>query len=403
MKKDRVVVLTTHNMEEADYLADSIMLMHGGHVRAFGDPLFLKQSYGKGYQVNLTVTPAHSAETQQLVAGVLPDATCVVDDTASSLSVTVPRNNLRGLPRLFTWLESSSRAALIVKEWGISNTTLEQVFLMLCDMNTEINNVSNLQKESNHQELCPMCRVNLKSTVFVRNLDGKLLIVPDSVCWDCVNQNDSFAVSEEQVAFALQDSAAAEERMMGMLAVAQGKAEAVTTQKMLALENSEMNEVLDTFEDEHAESVPLLFADKDVKATDSAPLSSSSLQPTPDAHSSTTGGNTHVYALEIVSDSPRTESVVTPTDDREGGAAFDQVQAIFIKNIVLQSKQKCANCCAFFFVGLMFLMLYVMSLLFQSVENITVCDKGYLTELDCSQSTLVDHIFSGSWNNMVSP
>ena len=30
MKQDRVVVLTTHNMEEADFLADTIMIMHSG-------------------------------------------------------------------------------------------------------------------------------------------------------------------------------------------------------------------------------------------------------------------------------------------------------------------------------------------------------------------------------------
>jgi ABC-type multidrug transport system ATPase subunit len=30
MKKTRVVVLTTHNMEEADYLGDNIMILHNG-------------------------------------------------------------------------------------------------------------------------------------------------------------------------------------------------------------------------------------------------------------------------------------------------------------------------------------------------------------------------------------
>lgn len=30
LKKNRVVVLTTHNMEEADFLGDTIMIMHGG-------------------------------------------------------------------------------------------------------------------------------------------------------------------------------------------------------------------------------------------------------------------------------------------------------------------------------------------------------------------------------------
>jgi hypothetical protein len=398
--------------EEADYLADAIMIMHGGHVRAFGDPLFLKQSYGKGYQVNLTVTEAHSAETQHLIASVLPDATCVVDETASSLSVTVPRNNLRGLPRLFTWLESSSRAALIVKEWGISNTTLEQVFLMLCDMNTEINNISSLQKESNHRELCPMCRVNMKSTVFVRNLEGRILIVPDSVCWDCINKNDSFMVTEDQVAFALEDGATAQEKMVGMLAVAQGRAEAVTTQQMLALENSELNEVLDTFHDEH-EPVPppasvledldtVLLKQQAPPDTSDQPLKSHlEIEAEGKAEAEGEGEGELIQNIQHAA-SPRAESAGGAAhDNRADGAALSQVKAIFVKNIVLQSKQCCSNCCAVFFVAFMFLMLYVMSLLFKSAENITVCDDGYLTELDCSHSTLVDHIFSGSRNNMV--
>jgi ABC-type sugar transport system ATPase subunit len=40
----------THT-QEADFLGDNIMIMHGGRVRAVGDPLFLKQTYGAGYQV----------------------------------------------------------------------------------------------------------------------------------------------------------------------------------------------------------------------------------------------------------------------------------------------------------------------------------------------------------------
>ena len=384
--------------------------MHGGHVRAFGDPLFLKQTYGKGYQVNLTVPPAHSAETQDLVATVLPDATCVMDETASALSVTVPRNNLRGLPRLFTWLESSSRAALIIKEWGVSNTTLEQVFLMLCDMNTEINNVSSLQTESNHRVLCPMCRQNMKSTVFMRNLDGRLLIVPDSLCWECVNKNDSFVVSEEEVSLALQDGTSAEERMASLLIVAQSKAETVTTQKMLALENSELTDVLDSFRDENVlqahpqvSAPPSVLNDEQVSPEQLLPsVNHMASEP---QHDDENRDKKQVENLEIATtvcdDSfsaqrGGSEMFTDGSTSRADGAPLDQVKAIFIKNIVLQSKQKCSNCCSVFFVGLMFLMLYLMSLIFQAADNITVCDEGYQSDLDCSQNTLVDHIFSGS-------
>lgn len=35
LKKDRVIVLTTHNMEEADFLGDNIMVMHGGRGKHY--------------------------------------------------------------------------------------------------------------------------------------------------------------------------------------------------------------------------------------------------------------------------------------------------------------------------------------------------------------------------------
>jgi ABC-type uncharacterized transport system ATPase subunit len=42
LKKDRVVVLTTHNMEEADFLGDTIMIMHGGRGGWLASVTFLR-------------------------------------------------------------------------------------------------------------------------------------------------------------------------------------------------------------------------------------------------------------------------------------------------------------------------------------------------------------------------
>lgn len=36
MKRDRVIVLTTHSMEEADFLGDKVAMMSGGRLRAMG-------------------------------------------------------------------------------------------------------------------------------------------------------------------------------------------------------------------------------------------------------------------------------------------------------------------------------------------------------------------------------
>ena len=39
-------MLTTHNMEEADYLGDRIAIMVDGTLRCCGSPMYLKRKYG---------------------------------------------------------------------------------------------------------------------------------------------------------------------------------------------------------------------------------------------------------------------------------------------------------------------------------------------------------------------
>ena len=53
-KNRRVIVLTTHSMEEADILGDSIAIMARGKVRALGSSIRLKQKFGSGYQLSLS-------------------------------------------------------------------------------------------------------------------------------------------------------------------------------------------------------------------------------------------------------------------------------------------------------------------------------------------------------------
>ena len=134
VKREKIVILTTHNMEEADYLGDTIMIIHQGRVKAIGDSLFLKKNYGKGYQVNLTLEHDKGAEMSALLSHYLPSSTLINASAIGTgyLSVSVAKGDVQLLPRFFQWLERSSQAKKLLKEWSISNTTLEQVFLLLC-------------------------------------------------------------------------------------------------------------------------------------------------------------------------------------------------------------------------------------------------------------------------------
>lgn len=50
-KSDKIIILTTHYMDEADILGDRIAIMTEGEVECTGSSLFLKQRYGVGYQL----------------------------------------------------------------------------------------------------------------------------------------------------------------------------------------------------------------------------------------------------------------------------------------------------------------------------------------------------------------
>lgn len=52
-KENRLIILTTHNMDEADYLGDRIGIMSDGEMIVCGSSLFLKKKYGAGYELTI--------------------------------------------------------------------------------------------------------------------------------------------------------------------------------------------------------------------------------------------------------------------------------------------------------------------------------------------------------------
>jgi len=58
-KRNRVIILTTHSMEEADVLGDRIGVMSHGRMQAIGTPLALKNRFGGGYRLSLMLSDKH--------------------------------------------------------------------------------------------------------------------------------------------------------------------------------------------------------------------------------------------------------------------------------------------------------------------------------------------------------
>eukprot|EP00636_Phaeomonas_parva_P002754 CAMPEP_0118878728 /NCGR_PEP_ID=MMETSP1163-20130328/18636_1 /TAXON_ID=124430 /ORGANISM="Phaeomonas parva, Strain CCMP2877" /LENGTH=107 /DNA_ID=CAMNT_0006814657 /DNA_START=23 /DNA_END=342 /DNA_ORIENTATION=- len=59
-KHGRVILLTTHFMDEADILGDRIAIMAEGVLKCWGSSLFLKKNYGVGYTLTVVKNDASS-------------------------------------------------------------------------------------------------------------------------------------------------------------------------------------------------------------------------------------------------------------------------------------------------------------------------------------------------------
>ena len=52
-RRDRIIILTTHYMDEADVLGDRIGIMAHGKMMTVGSSLFLKNRFGAGYKLTM--------------------------------------------------------------------------------------------------------------------------------------------------------------------------------------------------------------------------------------------------------------------------------------------------------------------------------------------------------------
>ena len=105
MKKGKVFILTTHQMEEADVLADRIAIIVDGEVRCIGTPLFLKNHYGQGYRLGLVSEPDNVQEVEELVKKLIPGAK-QVDESGGSMVFSVPISDLDGLGPIFKYCDN---------------------------------------------------------------------------------------------------------------------------------------------------------------------------------------------------------------------------------------------------------------------------------------------------------
>ena len=131
-KSEKIVILTTHFMDEADFLGDRIAIMSSGALKCCGSSLFLKNRFGIGYNLIIVKKDSMpSPELKNLVLSSIPKAN-LLSEVSAEISFQLPLNALPKFGELFQTLDER-KTQLGVLSYGVSITTLEEVFLKVAE------------------------------------------------------------------------------------------------------------------------------------------------------------------------------------------------------------------------------------------------------------------------------
>lgn len=127
LKKGRIIVLTTHLMQEADVLGDTIGIMDNGALKVKGTPLNLKNHYGSGYTLNIFTSKVDQIDRVcQLAQESITDVD-IIDKAATSISLGIPKSEASSIPLFARQMQSEG----LIQDWSVSQSTIEEVFLRL--------------------------------------------------------------------------------------------------------------------------------------------------------------------------------------------------------------------------------------------------------------------------------
>ncbi|WP_299569913.1 ATP-binding cassette domain-containing protein [uncultured Williamsia sp.] len=118
------LLLTTQYLEEADQLADDIVVINKGKVIAQGSPLHLKEQAGKA---SLVLTVSHADDIPAAESLLRKTGGEVFVDTGAR-RLTAPADGLADMNRVIGWFTDSGIA---VDDIGLSRPSLDDVFLSL--------------------------------------------------------------------------------------------------------------------------------------------------------------------------------------------------------------------------------------------------------------------------------
>lgn len=137
---NKIIVLTTHYMEEASVLGNRIGIVSNGKLKCCGTSLFLVDKFGK--YISLTIAKENNADDEAIINFIQERIKNVDYEILSEeILIKIPKKDDINLKDFFNDLDSNLEN-LKIKSYGASMPSLEDVFL---NVSADLHNNSNIK------------------------------------------------------------------------------------------------------------------------------------------------------------------------------------------------------------------------------------------------------------------
>jgi ATP-binding cassette subfamily A (ABC1) protein 3 len=130
-REGRIIILTTHYMDEADILGDRVGIMNEGELTCIGTPLYLKNKYGTGYSLTVVKKSGVMSDTKDLenyIQDKLGHEVEKTSDVSNEVNFQIPHTLSHKFAPFFQEFDKDLDS-IGARSYGISVPTLEDVFL----------------------------------------------------------------------------------------------------------------------------------------------------------------------------------------------------------------------------------------------------------------------------------
>ena len=135
LKKDKIIIMSTHATEEAELLSDKLIIIHHGEILCVGTPLSLKNSFGDGYRISMICDQHNISEVKKLMSIVLPDSVFLPSSgNSGGLVWTVNMDNIDQLGPIFCIMEGQSKVNTDLKLSDIQKEAMIKMMKMVSDV-----------------------------------------------------------------------------------------------------------------------------------------------------------------------------------------------------------------------------------------------------------------------------